>query len=161
MYSYYSFFLQVAITVTSEIVAPSKLTLRMPVATEKFVEKFCTIPLEGLLPPLSFNLLMIVICACYGFLTRKLPENFNESWHIFVSVSTTLFLWVVFLPTYFTAFYASYQVVLLSSCLILNALITLGCLFLPKVYAVVNKETIIVKPTIFAVSSANNISPEF
>ena len=71
-----------------------------------------------------------------GFLTRRLPENFNESWYIFVSVSTTTFLWMVFLPTYFTTFYAHYQVALLATSLILNASITLLCLYVPKIYAI-------------------------
>ena len=104
--------------------------------TEKYVELFCDLPLQGLLPPLTLNLTFLLICAIYGFLTRKLPENFNESWYIFVSVATTTFLWLVFLPAYFTAFYAVHQVVLLASCLTINALVTLLCLYAPKIYAV-------------------------
>ena len=108
----------------------------MQVPTEKHVELFCDLPLEGLLIPLGYNLALIILCAVYGFLTRKLPENFNESWYIFISVSTTTFLWVVFLPTYFTTFYAYHQAALLAFCLILNASITLLCLYVPKIYAV-------------------------
>ena len=108
----------------------------MKVPTEKHVELFCSLPLEGFLAPLSYNLLLILLCAIYGFLTRKLPENFNESWHIFVSVCTTMFLWVVFLPTYFTTFYAYHQAALLAFCLLLNASITLLCLYVPKIYAI-------------------------
>ena len=104
--------------------------------TEKYVELFCDLPLQGLLPPLTLNLTFLLICAIYGFLTRKLPENFNESWYIFVSVATTTFLWLVFLPAYFTAFYAVHQVALLASCLTINALVTLLCLYVPKIYAI-------------------------
>ena len=104
--------------------------------TEKYVELFCDLPLQGLLPPLTLNLTFLLICAIYGFLTRKLPENFNESWYIFVSVATTTFLWLVFLPAYFTAFYAVHQVALLASCLTINALVTLFCLYVPKIYAI-------------------------
>ena len=113
-----------------------EVRLRMKVPTEKHVELFCSLPLEGFLAPLSYNLLLILLCAIYGFLTRKLPENFNESWHIFVSVCTTMFLWVVFLPTYFTTFYAYHQAALLAFCLLLNASITLLCLYVPKIYAI-------------------------
>ena len=56
--------------------------------------------------------------------------------YIFVSVATTMFMWLVFLPTYFTTFYAYHQVVLLATCLFLNAIITLLCLFIPKIYAI-------------------------
>ncbi len=108
----------------------------MKVPTERHVELFCDLPLEGFLAPLSYNLALILLCAIYGFLTRNLPENFNESWYIFVSVATTTFLWTVFLPTYFTTFYAYHQAALLAFCLILNASITLLCLYVPKIYAI-------------------------
>ena len=49
---------------------------------------------------------------------------------------TTTFLWVVFIPTYFTTFYAYQKSILLATCLILNATITLLLLFCPKIYAV-------------------------
>ena len=49
---------------------------------------------------------------------------------------TTTFLWVVFIPTYFTTFYAYHKSILLATCLTLNATITLLLLFVPKVYAV-------------------------
>ena len=67
---------------------------------------------------------------------RGLPENFNESRYIFVSVCTTTFLWMVFLPTYFTTFYTYHKAALLAFCLILNATVTLLCLFVPKLYAI-------------------------
>ncbi len=114
---------------------PPKPKLRQPVLTEKYVELYCHVTLEGLLIPLAYNLLLIILCAVYGFLTRKLPENFNESGYIFVSVATTTFLWTVFLPTYFTTFYSHHRVALLAFCLILNGAITLLCLHVPKLYA--------------------------
>ena len=117
------------------ITAPPEARLRMQVLTEKHVELYCYLPLEGLLVPLAYNLILILLCAIYGFLTRKLPENYNESWYIFVSVSTTTFLWLVFLPVYFTVYYAYHQAALLAFCLILNATITLCCLYAPKLYA--------------------------
>ena len=118
------------------LIDPPTAVLRMPIRTEKYVELFCQLPLGGFIGCLSYNLFFILLCAVFGFLTRKLPENFNESWYIFVSVSTTTFLWLVFLPTYFTTFYAYYQAALLAFCLFLNATVTLLCLYLPKLYAV-------------------------
>jgi hypothetical protein len=79
----------------------------------------------------------MLICSVIGFLTRKLPENFNESWFIFVSVSTTLFAWIVFIPAYFTSYYAYMQSAILSFCLVLNCFVTLGCQFVPIIYAVI------------------------
>ncbi|CAH1780393.1 unnamed protein product [Owenia fusiformis] len=111
-------------------------TRNQPVLTEKFVELLCWIPLESLIAPLVYNLVLIIICSYYGFKTRFLPDNFNESRFIFFSVSTTLFLWIAFLPTYFTASSAYHKATLLSALLILNASVTLLVLFLPKLYAI-------------------------
>lgn len=124
------------IVVATAIIDPPIDRLRMPVVTEKYLELSCFQTLSTFLPSLSFNLLLIVLCAAYGFLTRKLPANFNESWYIFVSVATTTFLLMVFLPAYFTAFYAVHQVVLLASCLFIVPSVTLLSLYFPKIYAI-------------------------
>ena len=107
----------------------------MPIQMEKLVETSCGETMVKFIVPLTYNVLMIITCAVLGYQSRKLPENFNESWFIFISISTTLFMWIVFLPTYFTAFYVYNQVAILGFCLLLNVCITMGCLFLPKVYA--------------------------
>ncbi len=114
---------------------PSRAQLVMPVATEKFVELQCDLPFLNIIAPLSFNLFLLLLCTVVGFLTCKLPDNFNESWYIFFSVSTTLFIWIAFLPTHMLAFYAYHKAALLALALILNAYVTIACLFLPKVYA--------------------------
>ncbi len=56
--------------------------------------------------------------------------------YIFVSVSTTTFLWIVFLPSYFNTFYSYHQASILAFCLLLNATITLLALYAPKLYAI-------------------------
>ena len=111
-------------------------TLQMPIPTKRLVELYCAMPLEVFMIPIIYNIVLILLCALHGFLTRLLPENFNESKFIFISVSTTSVLWTVFLPTYFTTFYTYHQAAILAFCLILNATITLLCLFVPKIYAV-------------------------
>ena len=108
----------------------------MPVLTEQYVELMCNLPLPNLVVPLSYNMLLLFLCSIFGFLSRKLPDNFNESWYIFISVTTTLFVWVAFLPTYLTTFYAYHKEALLGLALILNATVTILCLFAPKIYAV-------------------------
>ncbi len=108
----------------------------MPVDTEKYVELLCNMSLLSLCIPLSFNILLLLLCSVFGFLTRKLPDNFNESWYIFISVSTTIFLWIAFFPTYLMAFYAYHKAALLALALILNASVTILCLFVPKIYVI-------------------------
>ena len=115
---------------------PPEAVLQMPVVTSRHVELTCGLSMYNLLLPLSFNIFLLLLCAVFGFLTRRLPDNFNESWYIFISVTTTLCVWVAFLPTYFLAFYAYHKAALLALALILNAMVTFLCLVVPKIYAV-------------------------
>ena len=114
---------------------PSRPTLQMPVLTEEYVELYCDRPMPILMTPLVFNLAILFVCCIFAFLTRKLPDGFNESMYIFLSVSTTLFIWIAFLPTYFLTFYAYHKEALLALALLLNSLACIVCLFTPKVYA--------------------------
>ena len=120
-----------------EVLSPSVSALRMPSPFEAYVEIYCLNSLVAFLAPLSYNICIILTCTLIGFFTRKLPDNFNESWFIFISAATTLFAWAVFVPAYFTMYYAYLQSVILGFCLVLNCFITLGCLFSPILYAVI------------------------
>jgi len=126
---------QLTITLLVEIIQPSQSALLMPSAYDPYVEIYCANSPVTFLIPLSFNIVILVICTLVGFITRKLPENFNESWFIFLSAATTLFSWAVFVPAYFTTVNAYLQSAILGCCLILNRMITLGCLFGPILYA--------------------------
>ena len=78
----------------------------------------------------------VVLCPLFiTFKARKLPDNFNESRYIFFTVCTTIFLWVAFLPTYFSAFYATQKALLLATMLLMNATVILLCMYVPKIYA--------------------------
>ena len=129
-------YFQVLALLLSEFLWPSTSEMSMPIQSDKYVELFCDQSVAGFIIPLSYNLAFILICAILGFISRKIPQNYNETWYIFVSVSTTSFMWLVLLPTYFTSFYASNKAALLALCMLLNIGITLSCLFFPKVYAV-------------------------
>ena len=130
----------------------------MPVRTKRYSELFCPLPLQNLIIPLGYNILLLLLCALFGFLTRKLPENFNESWYIFISVTTTLFVWVAFLPTYFMAFYANYTAALLALALILNGAVTFVCLYAPKIYALYYVTDSDIKITNFETERAISLS---
>ena len=108
---------------------------RMPVPQEKNVELVCQTPLPGFVTSLCYNLFLVLICTVYGFKTRMLPDNFNESRYITLCVYTTLVIWLAFLPTYFTTSRAYYQLILISSALLFNATVTLLCLYAPRIYA--------------------------
>ncbi|XP_059161880.1 metabotropic glutamate receptor 4-like [Physella acuta] len=108
-----------------------------PVLTEKFVELACDLTFPGLVTFLTYNLVLVSLCSVFAFKSRKLPDNFNESRFISMCVSTTLVIWLAFIPTYFTAGREYVRVLLLSVSLILNHTVALVFLFLPKVYAAV------------------------
>ncbi len=124
----------VLVTVTSTIWPPEPVKT-MPMKMKPYLELSCSLKREGLVIPLSINILLVSLSMLFGFKTRKFPENFNESKCIFLCVCSTLLLLVAFLPTYFASFYAYHRSVLLSLCLVLNATVMLLCLFVPKVYA--------------------------
>ncbi|CAD5110631.1 DgyrCDS17 [Dimorphilus gyrociliatus] len=128
--------IQAALVVVSLVLWPPASERIQRIEIEKRVELTCYSPPISLAIPVGFNVLLLLCCVTLGYLTRKLPENFNESWYIFVSVATTIFLWIVLLPTYFTMFYVYYKVIILGICLITNGILTLLCLFLPKIYAI-------------------------
>ena len=64
----------------SEVVSKSSAQLKMPNEYAAYVELYCDKSTVWLLIPLAYNLMLMVVCAMIGFVTRKLPENFNESW---------------------------------------------------------------------------------
>ena len=115
---------------------PAEATDWMPVKTEKYVELYCDVPQMSLIVGTSFNLLLITACAIFAFVARGLPDNFNESWYIFLCVVTTLFIWIAFFTTYFSAFYVVYKAALLAAALILNSLVVVVAFFGPKIYAI-------------------------
>ena len=127
---------QVILLLCLHTILPPGTELKMPMTSVKFVELNCVQNYVSFLAPITYNVLLILVSGFFGFKVRKLPANFNESGFIFISVSTTLFMWVVFLPIYVTAFYAESRTAIMALCLILNALITLGLLFGSKIYAI-------------------------
>ena len=140
-----------------------------PFPSEKYVEHHCTIPIGLLLTPLSFSFILIVICAFYGYKTRKLPHNFNESKHIFIYICINLMLYVLFLPSFYAATNLYHKIMLMQMTLIISASAMLLCLFVPKVYAVycvkasdmvfTGHETTHVTPQGQYSSGENNVGP--
>lgn len=120
----------------SEVVSPSSVDLKMPSPYVKFVEMFCSKDLALFLVPLGYNIALMCVCAAIGCVTRKLPENFNESAYIFASVSMTLFSWLVFVPAYVAQSSQALQPAVMGFCLVINSSIALACQFFRVVYAV-------------------------
>ena len=88
-----------------------------------------------LFPPVAYNLLLGVACAYHAFKTRRLPDNFKESRFIGLTVYTTVIMWIAFIPAYLSISNKYYKGVPLSVAMLINAIITISCLFVPRLYA--------------------------
>lgn len=128
-------FLQVLINIGTVIIQPIFVDHHMPRRNEKIVEMVCNFPVNGYIISLSYNVLLVMICAVYAFKTRQLPDNFNESKCIALCVYTTLVIWLAFFPTYFTTAISYVRTLLLACALLLNSTLTILCLYAPKLYA--------------------------
>ena len=90
----------------------------------------------GFLATCAYNLALLLACCLFAFLARRVPSNYNESKFIGVSVYSTLVLCLAAVPVYVTAGAALQRVATVSLAVLLNAYLTLVCLYLPKLYAV-------------------------
>ena len=69
-------------------------------------------------------------------MARKVPSNYNESKFIAVSVYSTLLVCLAAAPVYTTAVQAMQKVATLCMALLVNAFLTLICVYVPKLYAI-------------------------
>nr|ANO39069.1 GCR106 [Schmidtea mediterranea] len=85
-------------------------------------------------------MILILICTVYAFLTRNIPEAFNESKHIGFTMYSTCVVWLGFIPCYLaTAIMVHLRVATLCVSINVSALVALSCLFGPKVYTILFK----------------------
>ncbi|XP_077977726.1 metabotropic glutamate receptor 2-like [Glandiceps talaboti] len=127
---------QLIISATWLIYIPPEAILVVPIPKEKNVELSCNITENEVIASLCYNVLLVLLCSYYAFKARKVPSNYNETRFISVSVYTTLVIWLAFIPTYFTTNRSYFKVTFLSLAMIMNATVTLVCLYMPKIYAV-------------------------
>ena len=109
----------------------------MPDILREYVILYCHTDITSLLLPLGYNIVLLLCCTVLGFLTRKLPENYNESLYIFFSSATTIIVWLAFLPTFFLTHDATYRQLLLPAAALLNVYTMLMGLLFPRIYVVI------------------------
>ncbi|XP_005111317.2 metabotropic glutamate receptor-like [Aplysia californica] len=132
---------QVLICVIVTILDHPSARLTQLVRTDRYVELSCDMTLSGMTSFLCYNLTLVLLCSVLAFKTRKLPDNFNESRFISMCVSTTLVIWLAFIPTYLTSSRQYLKTLLLSLALLLNHSVALVFLFVTKIYAVLYRQT--------------------
>ncbi|CAL4151676.1 unnamed protein product, partial [Meganyctiphanes norvegica] len=85
----------------------------------------------------AYPILLIGVCTIYAFLTRKMPEAFNESKHIGFTMYTTCIIWLAFVPIYFsTANNVQLRITTTAVSISLSATVALVFLYLPKIYII-------------------------
>ncbi|KAI1290802.1 Metabotropic glutamate receptor [Halotydeus destructor] len=97
----------------------------------------CKVKDPNFLFSLIYNMLLITTCTVYAGMTRKIPENFNESKFIGFTMYTTCIIWLSFVPLFFTTG-NSFQIQITTLCvsISLSAYVALFCLFSPKIYII-------------------------
>ncbi|XP_072024931.1 metabotropic glutamate receptor 1-like [Amphiura filiformis] len=127
--------IQVIMMVPSVFVSPSKPAFIYPSPPDGHLELFCQFS-YGFLASCSYNLMLILACCYYAFRARKVPDNFNESKFIAVSVYSTLILCLAAVSLYSTSNNVVQKVVAIAMAVLLNAFLTMVCVYLPKLYAI-------------------------
>ncbi|KAJ8249637.1 hypothetical protein COCON_G00228530 [Conger conger] len=100
----------------------------------------CDISDLSLICSLGYSILLMVTCTVYAIKTRGVPETFNEAKPIGFTMYTTCIVWLAFIPIFFgTAQSAErmyIQTTTLTVSLSLSASVSLGMLYMPKVYVI-------------------------
>ncbi len=117
------------------ILDPSKPAFLVPSPPDGHLELYCHFG-YGFLTSLIYNLILVIACCYYAFRARKVPDNFNESKFIAGSVYSTLILCMAAFPLYTTAIDAMQKVAAISAAILINAYLTLACLYLHKLYVI-------------------------
>lgn len=126
--------LQFLLIAATYYIEPPTLTYYQQRRNVPDVETLCSHGKASLAIPVTYNLVLMVACLVLAFVTRKIPSNFKETWHIFLSVSMTVFVYLAFIPTYFMT-NTSLRRVMFAFSLIVNTTVNVVCIFAPRIYA--------------------------
>lgn len=124
--------IECAIIIAMLTIEPADSKVDYP--NSKRVRLICNTTTLGIIVPLGFDLLLILMCTLYAVKTRNLPENFNEAKFIGFTMYTTCVIWLGFFAIYFGS---ERKVITMSISISLSAYVALVLLFLPKVYVMI------------------------
>uniref|UniRef100_A0A3P9IFN1 Glutamate receptor, metabotropic 8b n=1 Tax=Oryzias latipes TaxID=8090 RepID=A0A3P9IFN1_ORYLA len=101
----------------------------------------CDISDLSLICSLGYSILLMVTCTVYAIKTRSVPETFNEAKPIGFTMYTTCIIWLAFIPIFFGTAQSEermyIQTATLTISLGLSASVSLGMLYMPKVYTII------------------------
>uniref|UniRef100_H3A2R3 Glutamate metabotropic receptor 4 n=1 Tax=Latimeria chalumnae TaxID=7897 RepID=H3A2R3_LATCH len=100
----------------------------------------CDISDLSLICLLGYSMLLMVTCTVYAIKTRGVPETFNEAKPIGFTMYTTCIVWLAFIPIFFGTSQSAekmyIQTTTLTISVSLSASVSLGMLYMPKVYVI-------------------------
>ncbi|KAK1900763.1 Metabotropic glutamate receptor 7 [Dissostichus eleginoides] len=90
---------------------------------------------------LSYSFVLMITCTVYAIKSRGVPENFNEAKPIGFTMYTTCIVWLAFVPIFFGTAQSTekmfIQTTTLTVSMSLSATVSLGMLYIPKVYVII------------------------
>uniref|UniRef100_A0A671NZ74 Glutamate receptor, metabotropic 6b n=1 Tax=Sinocyclocheilus anshuiensis TaxID=1608454 RepID=A0A671NZ74_9TELE len=90
---------------------------------------------------LSYSMVLMVTCTVYAIKSRGVPETFNEAKPIGFTMYTTCIIWLAFVPIFFGTLQSTekmfIQTTTLTVSMSLSATVSLGMLYIPKVYVII------------------------
>ncbi|KAI1890625.1 hypothetical protein AGOR_G00155590 [Albula goreensis] len=131
----------------------------------------CDISDLSLICLLGYSMLLMVTCTVYAIKTRGVPETFNEAKPIGFTMYTTCIVWLAFIPIFFGTSQSAekmyIQTTTLTISVSLSASVSLGMLYMPKVYVVlfhpeqnVAKRARSLKAVVTAATMSNKFNPK-
>ncbi|CAL8337220.1 unnamed protein product [Merluccius merluccius] len=89
---------------------------------------------------LSYSIVLMITCTVYAIKSRGVPETFNEAKPIGFTMYTTCIVWLAFVPIFFGTAQSTekmfIQTTTLTVSMSLSATVSLGMLYIPKVYVI-------------------------
>ena len=110
-------------------------TLTISDSKREVIKHCIDLPETGLAVWWVYNAGLVLVCTYQAFLTRKLPENYNEAKFITFTMLTTCIAVTVYIPTYIGTSNI-YRTTITCFVFIIGATATVTCMFVPKVYVV-------------------------
>lgn len=90
---------------------------------------------------LSYALVLMITCTVFAIKSRGVPETFNEAKPIGFAMYTTCIVWLAFVPIFFGTAQSTekmfIQTMTLTVSMSLSATVSLGMLYIPKVYTII------------------------